>query len=95
MNKTSSLLMLLCLMAPSTNAALLLGDATRGSTLHTQNCQGCHDSTMYSRPNRRIQSVEGLMAQVEICNSQLRRGLSKEQRDDLVKYLNDSYYKFK
>jgi mono/diheme cytochrome c family protein len=95
MIKTRSLLMMLCLIAPSTDAALLLGDAARGAMLHAQNCQGCHDNSVYSRPDRRVKSVEGLMAQVEMCNNYMRAGMTKEQRNDLVKYLNDSYYKFK
>jgi cytochrome c553 len=95
MNIKWSLLLLLCLNASSASAALLLGDADRGNRLHAENCQGCHDAGMYTRANRRVKSVEGLMAQVEMCNNNLRRGLSKDQRDDLVKFLNDRYYKFK
>jgi hypothetical protein len=50
---------------------------------------------VYTRADRRVKSVEGLMAQVEMCNSNLRRGLVKSQRDDLVKFLNERYYQFK
>jgi hypothetical protein len=87
--------LLAALNAPSATAALLLGDADKGGKLHTENCQGCHDTGVYTRADRRVKSVEGLMAQVEMCNSNLRRGLAKGQRDDLVKFLNDRYYKFK
>lgn len=89
------MLLLTVLNAPSATAALLLGDAAKGGKLHAESCQGCHDAGVYTRADRRVKSVEGLMAQVEMCNSNLRRGLAKDQRDDLVKYLNDSYYKFR
>jgi mono/diheme cytochrome c family protein len=90
-----TLSLLLGLIATPAPAALLLGDAGRGAKLHADNCEGCHDTGLYTRTNRRVKSVEGLMAQVDMCNGNLRRGLSKQQRDDLVKFLNDTYYKFK
>jgi hypothetical protein len=95
MNKRLSLFLLLGLSTPFASAALLLGDANHGGKLHSENCQGCHDSGVYTRADRRVKSVEGLMAQVEMCNSNLRRGLVKSQRDDLVKFLNERYYQFK
>lgn len=89
------ILLLTALNAPSATAALLLGDAAKGGKLHAESCQGCHDTGVYTRANRRVKTVEGLMAQVEMCNTNLRRGLAKDQRDDLVKFLNERYYKFK
>jgi mono/diheme cytochrome c family protein len=87
---------LLLAVSSATHAELLLfGDAARGEKLHAQHCKGCHDSSVYTRPDRRIRSGEGLQAQVAMCNRNLRSHLGKEQLDDLVKYLNDTFYKFK
>jgi len=87
---------LLLVVSSAAHADLLLfGDAARGEKLHAQNCKGCHDTGVYTRPDRRIRSGEGLQAQVAMCNRNLRTHLSKEQLDDLVKYLNDAFYKFK
>lgn len=75
-------------------AALLPGDAERGKTLHQAQCTACHDSRVYTRANRRVQSIEGLIGQVNFCNRNLGNKLSREQVNDLVQYLNQTYYKF-
>lgn len=76
------------------DTALLPGDVARGKTLHAAQCTGCHDANVYTRENRRVQSLGGLMKQVEICNQQLKKELSAEQMEDLVAYLNETYYRF-
>jgi hypothetical protein len=87
-------LLLLGIMLPAHAESLLFGDAARGEKLHVSQCQGCHDASLYTRPDRHIRTVEGLMRQVNLCNQNLKRGLSKAQLDDLVKFLNERYYKF-
>jgi len=84
----------LCAVAGATHAALLPGDAARGKQLHAARCTACHDSRVYTRPDRKVKSVEGLMGQVQMCNQQLGTRLEREQLNDLVKYLNDAYYRF-
>jgi hypothetical protein len=76
-------------------APLLLGDAVQGKALHAQSCGGCHGTEVYTRPDRRVKSAEGLLKQVELCNSNLDKGFSDDQLNDLVKFLNDNFYKFK
>jgi mono/diheme cytochrome c family protein len=81
--------------APAVSAtALLPGDAARGKALHQAQCTTCHDSAVYTRPDRRVKTVEGLLAQVQFCNRNLGGKLSREQVNDLVQYLNQTYYKF-
>ncbi len=76
------------------DTALLPGDAAAGKKLHAANCVGCHDDKVYTRKPRRVNSVGGLVGQVEFCNQQLKKGLSKDQLNDLIVYLNETYYKF-
>lgn len=93
----SSLLLALAGLAAAPAAfptALLPGDAARGKALHQAQCTACHDSSVYTRENRRVKSVEGLLGQVEFCNRNLGGKLSREQVNDLVQYLNQAYYKF-
>lgn len=80
--------------APAFATALLPGDAARGQALHQAQCTGCHDSGVYTRPDRRVKSIEGLIGQVEFCNRNLGNRLTREQVNDLVQYLNQTYYKF-
>ena len=75
-------------------AALLPGDAANGKQLHNGRCLGCHDSRVYTRPGRKLKTVEGLMGQVRMCNQQLNTNLSREQLNDVIKYLDNAFYKF-
>jgi len=81
--------------------ALLAGEAEDGGPLHDQFCLGCHvsmfggdGSTIYLRTERRVNSIEGLMGQVAFCNEQIKVGLNEYEIDDIVAYLNESYYRF-
>ncbi len=75
-------------------AALLPGDAANGKQLHDGRCLGCHDSRVYTRSDRKVKTVEGLMGQVRMCNQQLNASLGREQLNDIVSYLNKTFYKF-
>jgi hypothetical protein len=94
MYRTITIGLLLLAAAAPANAEMLLGDAARGRTTYETNCQGCHDSSVFTRPDRRIHSLEGLIKQVEFCNTQLKRRLSDGDLNDIVKYLDDSFYHF-
>ena len=59
-----------------------------------EKCTGCHDSSVYTRPNRRVDSLPRLKSQVEMCDAQLGIKLFNEDVDAIVKYLNDNYYHF-
>jgi mono/diheme cytochrome c family protein len=85
----------LILAAGAAEGALLPGDAAQGKALHDKQCVSCHDSRVYTRPNRRVRSVEGLIGQVNNCVRQLNVQVSRDQVNDLVKYLDESFYEFK
>ncbi len=91
-----TILFCLVLLAPAnvSIAALLPGDAMNGKPLHDGRCLACHDSRVYTRPDRKLKTVEGLMGQVRMCNQQLNTNLSREQLNDVIKYLDSAFYKF-
>lgn len=95
MNKATFLLIALAVGAGSAQAALLPGDAAKGKALHDKQCVACHDSSMYTRANRRVKSPEGLIGQVNGCVRQIGLKLDRDQVNDLVKHLDESFYKFK
>ena len=74
--------------------AALPGDAAAGKRLHEANCSGCHDTGVYTRENRRVRSLDALRGQVQACGHMAKQDFSPQQLQDLVKYLNDQYYRF-
>lgn len=93
--KSKILFTALALCVGSTQAALLPGDSAKGKAVHAKQCSACHDTGVYTRPDRRIKSVEGLIGQVNNCVRQTGVKLDRDQINDLVKYLDESFYKFK
>lgn len=59
-----------------------------------EKCSGCHDSSIYTRKNRRVDSLSRLNSQVRMCDAQLGTNLFDEDVTAIVNYLNDSYYHF-
>ena len=78
-----------------TNAhAALPGDGTEGQRLLQANCTGCHDSSVYTRQNHIVRSLDALKQQVEGCGHAAKKEFSPAEVQDLVKHLNDRYYHF-
>ena len=59
-----------------------------------EKCTGCHDSTVYTRSKRKVDSLLLLKGQVQMCDAQLGIRLFNEELDAVVNYLNDNYYRF-
>ncbi len=77
-------------------------DITNGKELHDSNCTSCHisiqggdGSGIYTRENNRITSYPALIKQVNRCRDSLGMEWPKEHIDDVVEYLNSTFYKFK
>ena len=88
MNKFT-LLSLAILAAPAYAA-----DIENGADLHFTNCTGCHDESVYTRADRRVQSLDKLGGQVRFCKDSLELSWFDEDVDDVVEYLNETYYHF-
>ena len=89
-----ALIILSCLALEVQADAMQPGDVAKGKQLHDAGCISCHGSDVYTRKNRRIKSIEGLIGQVNNCNKNLSRSYDNAQLNDLTKYLNETYYKF-
>ena len=76
------------------SSAALAEDAPSGEKLVGSNCVACHDSSVYTRDDRRVSNRDGLEAQVSRCEANLGLQWFDDQRDAVVNYLNDSYYHF-
>lgn len=68
-------------------------DLKAGQALHDAHCMKCHDSSIYTREDRRVTSLEGLRKQVARCELSLGLTWFDDQRENVVQYLNSTYYK--
>jgi mono/diheme cytochrome c family protein len=93
MNKPFAVLITFCLLTASNT--LLAADINNGKQLQQKNCMSCHDDGMYSRADRRVNSLSGLRTQVQRCESTLGLKWFDEEIDDVTAYLNKTFYQFK
>ena len=91
LNLSAFALTFLAVSAP----AALPGNAADGKRLHDANCTACHDTAVYARKEHRVRSLDGLKQQVENCTHMAQKEFSPAERQDIVKYLNDQFYRFK
>jgi mono/diheme cytochrome c family protein len=82
-------------------SAAWAADAAKGKQLHDAHCTACHigmtggdGSILYTRKDRRVHDMQALQKQVKRCEIAQSLNLSDEDVDDLVTYLNSTYYKF-
>jgi len=78
------------LYAGSSQAA----DIDNGDDLHFANCTGCHDESVYTRENRRVSSLPRLGTQVRFCKDSLGLTWFDDEVEDVIGYLNKTYYHF-
>ncbi len=76
-------------------SSLAWADTENGKKLHDEQCTECHDTSVYSRPDRFITSREALAKQVNRCELNVGAQWFKEDIDDVVQYLDETFYKFK
>jgi hypothetical protein len=86
---------LLILLMPSAYAAELPGDSADGKRLHDANCMGCHDTSIYTRKDRLIRSLDALKEQLGDCSHMAKKEFSAIEAQNIIKYLNDQFYQFR
>lgn len=80
-------------------ATAALADKTtaisEGQKLHDSKCLTCHQTEVYTREDRRVQSMQALSFQVENCmKGPAAANWSPAQTQEVVEYLNSKFYKF-
>ncbi|MEE9494275.1 MAG: cytochrome c [Gammaproteobacteria bacterium] len=66
-----------------------------GKALHEKACTSCHGSEVYTREDRKMQSLDSLKSQVARCNANTRAGWFDDEMESVTNFLNDSFYHFK
>ena len=88
-------LSLLILLMPTSAYAELPGDSADGKRLHDANCMGCHDTAIYTRKDRLIQSLDALKERLGDCSHMAKKEFSASETQNIIKYLNDQFYQFR
>jgi hypothetical protein len=77
-------------------------DINNGKELHDSNCTSCHismqggdGSGIYTREHKRIETYPALVKQVKRCRDSLGVPWPEEHINDVVEYLNSTFYKYK
>lgn len=79
----------------------LAADLKNGEQLHNSQCKTCHiqmtggdGSLLYTRDDRRVNSLKALQQRVHRCESNLELKWLDDEINDVVHYLNKTYYHF-
>lgn len=88
-----SILFVLSLFAWTSLA--LAADIAAGKKLYETNCSKCHDSSIHTRPDHKIKSLDALDRQLMGCSKGAHVELSDADRANVEEYLSEQFYKFK
>ena len=89
MNKLATMLLASTLATP-----LHAADIDNGDDLHFEHCTGCHQEEVYTRPDRKVSSLEQLGRQVRFCKDTIGVNWFDDEVEDVIAYLNQTYYHF-
>jgi hypothetical protein len=71
---------LLILLMPTSAYAELPGDSVDGKRLHDANCMGCHDTGIYTREDRLVQSLYALEKRLGDCSHMAKKNSPRLKR---------------
>lgn len=81
-------------LALSISNGLLAADFTHGKLLHDENCVRCHQSEVYTREKRMVNSYEQLVERIRQCELMAEMAWFDEEIQDVSAYLDNTYYHF-
>lgn len=94
MNASRKLALCLILSMPAIAQAKPGSAESRGELLYTTHCVACHASEVHWREQKLATDWNSLLAQVYRWQSSAGLAWSKEEIDDVARYLNTVYYGF-
>lgn len=67
----------------------------QGQKLHNEKCTSCHSTDVYTRENRRVNSMDALAHQVNNCmKGPAKADWTPTETNAVIEYLNTRFYKF-
>lgn len=86
------------MIALSLSSAVFAADEAtiaHGQQLHDEKCTSCHDTKVYTREERRVQTLQDLSNQVNFCmKGPAKADWSVSETNSVIEYLNQKFYKF-
>ena len=66
-----------------------------GEQLHAEsNCFQCHDTSIYTRADRKAKDYAGVRRMVGFCRANLGIEWFPDEEAQVVEYLNDNFYRY-
>lgn len=66
-----------------------------GNKLHDSKCLACHSTSVYTRSDRKVNSLDVLARRVHMCaKGAAKANWNKKQIDSVTDYLNNRFYLF-
>jgi len=66
-----------------------------GAAIYKASCTKCHSTSVHTRPNRTVKSLDSLQKRVAKCNANVGTNLTDNEVAAVSTHLNTTYYKFK
>ena len=82
-----------CAVLVTAGPAVGAGDPAKGAKLHND-CMGCHGTELYVPPRAKVKSRAALKKEIEKWNDRMNPKFQKREIEDLLAYLNASFYRF-
>lgn len=86
--------MIACTTGNEAQKEIKITDKVDGKALHKESCSKCHDSSVYTKADRKIKSLDSLEKRVRGCDANIGSNLEPEELKAIATFLNSEYYKF-
>jgi len=83
-----------CTTGSDAQKEIKIAEKVDGKSLHKQSCSKCHDSSVYTKADRKIKSLDSLEKRVKGCNANIGSNLEPKELKAITSFLNSEYYKF-
>ena len=80
--------------AAHSSEAKVFSEVTRGQMLYENHCTSCHESTVYIRTKRKATNYKEVGNWVKQRADWLNLGWGIVEKQEVMQYLNERYYKF-
>jgi len=84
-------ILLLTIIFTSVTSAV---DTVEGKDMYQEDCTKCHDSSVFTRKDRKVNNLESLQKQVHRCVTSQGYSWFDEDEENVTAYLSNAFYKF-